>query len=201
MLAKLVLYIGSLPARALARARWHESKGKCSAADGATFGPTSAIHNYSGDRTAIRIGADTHIQGQLLVFANGGRIDIGHHCYVGELSRIWSMFSISIGDRVLISHGVSIHDNNAHSLSATDRHDHFLEIFKGNGHPTQLDGVAASPIVIEDDAWIGFNATILKGVCVGRGAIVGACAVVTDDVPAFSIVVGNPARIIGQSKP
>jgi SAM-dependent methyltransferase len=48
--------------------------------------------------------------------------------------------------------------------------------------------------VIEDDVWIGFNATILKGVTIGKGAIVGACSVVTKNVEPYSIVIGNPAQ-------
>lgn len=52
------------------------------------------------------------------------------------------------------------------------------------------------PIVIEDDTWIGACATILKGVTVGRGAIVGAGSLVTKNVPPYTIVVGNPARVV-----
>ncbi|MBK8021791.1 MAG: hypothetical protein IPK19_10285 [Chloroflexi bacterium] len=53
-----------------------------------------------------------------------------------------------------------------------------------------------APIRICDKAWIGFNAVILKGVTIGEGAIVGAGSVVTKDVPAWTVVAGNPARII-----
>jgi acetyltransferase-like isoleucine patch superfamily enzyme len=60
-----------------------------------------------------------------------------------------------------------------------------------------MSGVGMSPIVIEDDVWIGFNATVLKGVTIGRGAIIGASTVVTKDVPPYAIVVGNPQRQIG----
>ena len=108
------------------------------------------------------------------------------------------MNSVVIGDRVLISHGVNIHDHIAHSLSADERHKHFVEIVTA-GHPINLLNVSSKSIVIEDDTWIGFNATILKGVTIGKGAIVGACSVVTKDVPAYTIVVGNPAKIIGIS--
>lgn len=52
-------------------------------------------------------------------------------------------------------------------------------------------------VVIEDDVWVGFRATVLRGVTLGRGSIVGACAVVTKDVPRYAIVAGNPARVIG----
>jgi acetyltransferase-like isoleucine patch superfamily enzyme len=52
-------------------------------------------------------------------------------------------------------------------------------------------------IVVEDDVWIGWRATVLDGVTIGRGAVVAACAVVTKSVPPYSIVAGVPARIIG----
>ena len=51
-------------------------------------------------------------------------------------------------------------------------------------------------IVIEDDVWIGFNSTILKGVTIGKGAIIGANTLILKDVPPYAVVVGNPARII-----
>ena len=53
--------------------------------------------------------------------------------------------------------------------------------------------------MIEDDVWIGFNAIILKGVRVGRGAVVGAGSVITKDVEPYTIVVGNPQRVTGKS--
>ena len=55
------------------------------------------------------------------------------------------------------------------------------------------------PVIIEDDVWIGTRVTILKGVTVGKGAIIGACSVVTKDVPPHSIVVGNPAKVVKEN--
>ncbi len=52
------------------------------------------------------------------------------------------------------------------------------------------------PIVIQDDVWIGERAIILPGVTIGRGAIVGAGAVVTNDVPDYAVVAGNPAKVV-----
>jgi maltose O-acetyltransferase len=56
--------------------------------------------------------------------------------------------------------------------------------------------VKTAPVVIEDDVWLGTNAVVLPGVRVGRGAVVGAGAVVTRDVPPFSVVAGVPAHVI-----
>lgn len=162
--------------------------------------PSARIENHLPSRAAISIGQNTKVAGELLVYAHGGKIVVGDNCFIGEGSRIWSASTIQIGDRVLISHGVNIHDSNSHSISADRRHRHILQLYAA-GHPPILDDVPSSAVTIEDDAWIGFNATILKGVTIGRGAVVGACSVVTADVPAFSVVVGNPAQLIGKSLP
>ena len=160
----------------------------------------SSVDNFQKNKSAIRVGSRTHIKGQLMVFANGGSITIGDDCYVGENSRIWSMSAIKIGNRVLISHGVNIHDTNSHSIYASERHDHFRKI-ASTGHPLNLDSVTSLPIVIGDDVWIGFNASIMKGVTIGNGAIIGANTVITKSIPAYGIAVGNPFKLTGYSNP
>ena len=62
--------------------------------------------------------------------------------------------------------------------------------------PDKRSATYGRPIVIEDKVWIGINSTILPGVKIGYGAIIGAGSVVTKDVPAMAVVAGNPARII-----
>jgi acetyltransferase-like isoleucine patch superfamily enzyme len=172
----------------------------CAAGEGVCLYPGSRIENHQARRVAIAIGANSHVVGQLRVFGHGGKINLGEECFVGEDSRIWSASSIRIGRRVQIAHGVNIHDNNSHSLSANSRYIHFKQILS-SGHPAVLDDVPSAPIVIEDDVWIGFNATILKGVTIGKGAVVGAASVVTKDVPAYTVVAGSPAKMIGTSRP
>ncbi|MBE9141007.1 acyltransferase [Nodosilinea sp. LEGE 07088] len=143
------------------------------------------ISNLAADPDAIVVGQNSHIRGQLLTYGHGGQITIGDWCYVGARSELWSMESISIGDRVLIAHDVNIHDGTAHSRVAAERHRHFRHIVE-RGHPTtakQLPGVFSSAIVIEDDVWISFGVTILKGVTIGQGSIIAAGSVVTKDVP------------------
>ena len=60
----------------------------------------------------------------------------------------------------------------------------------------EKDAYTKGPIIIEDDVWIGYGATILSGVRIGQGAIIGACSVISKDIPPYAIVVGNPAKII-----
>ncbi|WP_038020834.1 acyltransferase [Synechocystis sp. PCC 7509] len=158
--------------------------------------PQARIDNLANNSELISIGKNSVVMGQLLIFAHAGKIDIGQDCYIGEGTRIWSATSVKIGDRVLISHNVNIHDTNSHSTDANLRHNHFTKIMS-SGHPTINDvGIESQPVYIKDDVWIGFNSTILKGVTIGKGAIIGACSVVTKDVPEFVIVAGNPANII-----
>lgn len=169
----------------------------CTAHDGVRFLRSADISNSRDNVSAVEIGEHSVIGGRLLVFPDGGRIRIGRQCFIGPDTRIWSADAVEIGDRVLVSHGVNIHDSIAHSLCAHERHQHFIEILqKGNG---ALGNVRKAPVVIEDDAWIGFNASVMKGVRIGRGAIVAAGAIVTKDVPPFTIVAGPTAHPIGHS--
>jgi acetyltransferase-like isoleucine patch superfamily enzyme len=154
----------------------------------ARFSAGAEILNILGDRDAIRIGASTVVAGQLQTFGHGGRIEIGDWCFIGPGSRIWSSASVRIGHRVLISHNVNVHDTNSHPIDAVERHAHYVAIVE-RGHPRQADSIMAAPVVIGDDVWIGFNAIVLKGVTIGRGAIIAAGSIVTRDVPEYSLYV------------
>ena len=155
---------------------------------------TGRILNPRSAPGLVRIGAHSVIRGELFVFAHGGGIAIGDWCFVGENSRIWSAAALTIGNRVLISHDVNIHDTNGHPADPDARHRHFQQIV-GAGHPAAVD-MASMPVSIGDDAWIGFGATVMKGVSIGAGAIVAANSVVLADVPPHSVVAGNPARLV-----
>jgi maltose O-acetyltransferase len=148
----------------------------------------------------VILGKCCWLAGELLVYPHGGRIEIGDYCYIGEGTRIWSLSNVKIGNRVFLSHGVNVHDNDAHSLSAAERHRHFRQLVE-IGRTSFAEAVAVGRIDIADDVWIGFNATILKGVRIGEGAIVGAGSTVTRDVAAYTIVAGSPAEQVGQSLP
>lgn len=162
--------------------------------------PESRISNLRNDRASIVVGAHTHVRGELLIFWDTGRIRLGDWCYVGDGSRLWSQASIEIGNYVLISHLVDIHDTNSHPLAWEARRGDIERVLSGRKYESS-DAVEKAPVVIEDDVWIGFKASIFKGVRIGRGAIVAAGSVVTKDVPPFTVVAGNPARVIRELTP
>jgi acetyltransferase-like isoleucine patch superfamily enzyme len=166
---------------------------------GSRLGWSASIYNGSADSQTISVGTNSIIKGELLVFPHAGRIAIGDWCYVGEGARIWSAESIEIGNRVMLSHNVNILDSLTHPFSAKLRHRHFRRIATV-GHPKSVD-LGERPIRICDDAWIATGATVLRGVTVGRGAIIGAGAVVTKDVEPWTVVGGNPARVIRHLDP
>jgi acetyltransferase-like isoleucine patch superfamily enzyme len=167
--------------------------------DETIFTVEAKISNHQNNPAKIKIGKKTMIKGILNVFPNSGEISIGNYCFIGENSHIWSQESVIIKDYVLISHNVNIIDTNSHELDDDERAlsvKNFLE----HGHPEVDINIITSPIKIEDRVWINFNATILKGVTIGQGAIVAAGAVVTKDVPAYAVVGGNPASVIKMLK-
>lgn len=163
------------------------------------FYEEAKVFNLGQDKALIVIGDDTHIRGELLTFANGGKIKIGSNCYIGEGSRIWSADEIVIGDNVLISHNCNIIDTNSHEMDYLERAEGYRNIIK-KGHTKEKNNVLHNSILIDDYAWISYNVSILKGVKIGKGAIIGAGSVVTKDVPEFTIATGNPAIHIRKMK-
>ncbi len=172
--------------------RWRAAK-RCTLGEGATVYSPRAVNAYGGGRERIVLGRNTVVRGELMALP-GGAIALGDYCYLGENSRIWSSARVTIGDRVLIAHNVSIMDSLTHPIDPVARHEHFKRILF-EGHPADVD-LGARPIEIHDDAWIACNAVVLRGVVVGEAAIVAAGAVVTKDVPPRTLVAGNPARVV-----
>jgi len=171
---------------------------QCQAAKSAVLHETANVLNYRQLPSAVQLGQFTHVRGELMIFGHGGEIRVGDYCYIGEGTRIWSARSIQIGNRVLIAHNVTIMDSLTHPIGASARHAHYREIIT-NGHPDKLD-LDERDVRIADDVWIGCSSVILRGVSIGTGAIIGAGSVVMEDVPAWTIAGGNPARIIRELK-
>lgn len=167
----------------------------CQRGDSSVFYPTAHVVNSSGNPVDVTVGRHTHVRGELLTFGHGGRISIGDFCYVGEGTRIWSARAITVGDRVLISHNVNIFDNDTHPIASPPaRHSQFQDIIEGRA-TLDID-LNEAPVLIGDDVLIGCQSIIISGINVGKGAVVGAGSVVTKDVPPYTIVAGNPARVV-----
>lgn len=141
----------------------------------------------------ITIGKHCRVYGRL-ESQGRGRISIADHTCIYERSVIGSVESVSIGSCVVISNHVHIYDNNNHPTSPEIRHQMCMDGFDGDAW--KWHHAASAPIVIEDDVWIGEYASVMKGVTIGKGAVVAAHAVVTKDVPARCIVAGNPAKVV-----
>ena len=140
----------------------------------------------------VSIGSGSMVKCKIMFDHPGASIKIGDRTSIGA-SLLVCHTKITIGNDVLISWGVTIVDHDSHSLDWRRRAKDVSDWMAGR---KDWEGVSIQPVTIGDRAWIGFGVTILKGVTVGEGAIIGACAVVTKDVPPYAVLVGNPARII-----
>jgi maltose O-acetyltransferase len=115
-------------------------------------------------------------------FDTRGSFRMGNNSVINERCRLDNRGGLSIGQNVSIS---------AETCILTADHDPHDSAFTGRNRP----------VVIEDYVFIGTRALILPGITIGRGAVVGAGAVVTKSVPPLAIVAGSPAREIGQRNP
>jgi acetyltransferase-like isoleucine patch superfamily enzyme len=145
----------------------------------------------------ISIGKSSILHCNVTFDSDAGQVTIGDRCYIGR-SHLACHSKIDIGSDVIISWGVTIVDHNSHSLHWEQRKDDVSNWARGF---KQWEGVHRAPVKIQDKVWIGFNAIVLKGVTIGEGAVVGAGAVVTRNVPAYTVVAGNPARPIRELTP
>ena len=124
----------------------------------------------------------------------GAEIVIGDYCFLSHAAFACSS-RITVGSYVFIAAGVSLVDSDFHPMEPAARLMDTIAISPlGDRHSRPT--IEARPICIEDDVCIGYNATILKGVRIGTGAVIDPGAVVTKDVPPGSRVSGNPARVV-----
>ena len=108
------------------------------------------------------------------------KIEIAHGAYINRYTILDAHERISIGRDVMIGPHCFITDGD-HGIAA--------------GASVKSQPMTARPVIIEDEAWLGAHVTVLPGVRIGRGAVIGAGSVVTRDVPAGAIAVGSPARV------
>jgi galactoside O-acetyltransferase len=160
-----------------------------------SIGSNTTIFGWrvGGDRTgSITIGHDSVIKSKVYFEKSGSYLNVGNRSFVGK-GIISIADQVEIGDDVMVSWGVSITDHNSHSIKFSERS---KDILSWNLGKKDWSDVKTSQVKICDKSWIGFNSIILKGIVIGEGAIVGAGSVVTKDVAPWTIVAGNPAKLI-----
>jgi acetyltransferase-like isoleucine patch superfamily enzyme len=133
-----------------------------------------------GEKTIVMHGAVLHVY-NFRDLPNAG-IKIGKDSLIGEYSVIRGQGGVIIGDRVFTSPFTQILAVN--------------HVFSDPGQAFVDQGITAEGITIEDDVWLGAGSIVTDGVHIGRGAVVAAGAVVTQNVPEYTVVAGIPARVI-----
>jgi acetyltransferase-like isoleucine patch superfamily enzyme len=149
---------------------------------------------FSSLPVGLRVGENVTFWRTSLAAEENALIEIGDNCYLTNASLVCSE-RITIGSNVLIAGGVTIADSDFHPVMPAARLADTIAV-SAVGNRLKRPPISTKPIIIEDDVWIGFNATILKGVRIGAGAMVEAGALVISDVPPNTIVAGNPARVV-----
>lgn len=151
-------------------------------------------HFFSTLPVALRTGKNVTLWRTALSTEEKGYIQIGDDCYIANASLVCSE-EIAIGNRVFIAGGVTVADSDFHPLDPAMRLADSVAL-SPVGLSKNRPAMKSKPVVIEDDVWIGFNATVLKGVRIGAGAVVQPGAVVTENVARGAVVAGNPAKPI-----
>jgi acetyltransferase-like isoleucine patch superfamily enzyme len=142
------------------------------------------------------IGAQCTMDGVQFAVGEHGVVVIGDYCYFTNAVVLCEL-RVEIGRYVVIGWNTTIADTDFHPIAPAQRIADAVACSPlGGGRPRPP--IPRRPVVIEDDVWIGPNATILKGVRIGAGAFVEPGALVTRDVPPRARVAGNPAEVVGE---
>lgn len=156
--------------------------GRIHLGDDVRIGRHATLRANTDADPGIRLGDGVSVQDGVVLNANRGRVVLGARSWLGPFCLVYGNGGVSIGADVLIAGHSSI-NSVSHRAERCDV-------------PINDQGILSAPVVIEDDVWIGLNAVVLQGVTIGRGSIVGAGAVVTRDIPPWSVAVGVPARVV-----
>ncbi len=165
-------------------------KKRCTFYDETVFGINAKVLTQNVEQ--VLIGKNSSFHGTIIC-SSGANVQIGNNSTIRFATSIEASLNICIGNNVIISNNVVITDNNSHPIDVNSRNrmtegDHEGELWSWKY-------AEKSPVIIDDSVWIGRSAMILKGVTIGKGSIIAAGAIVTKDVPPFSLCYGNPAVI------
>ena len=155
-------------------------------------------------RKYLKIGSHGIIDAAFIFEKDTGHISVGDRCLIS--GTIISIDGVEIGNDVIIAWDTLVYDHNSHAVNWEERKGDLYgeyENYLKYGDPCANKNwtvVKSAPIKIQDKAWIGTGCKILKGVTIGEGAVVQAGSVVTRNVEPWTVVGGNPARIIRRLK-
>ena len=170
----------------------------CAGRDTIITGDLAFKRFHSRHEKALVIGAHCTMDGVHFALGEIGRVVIGNYCYFTNAVLLCEV-ELRVGDYVVIGWNATIADTDFHPIAPAERIADAIACSPlGKGRPRPE--VLRRPVIIEEDVWIGPNATVLKGVRLGAGAFVEAGALVTRDVPPRARVMGNPARVIGKAR-
>ena len=151
-----------------------------------------------GARSRIQVGRDSIVDGRLVTEAPDAEIRIGSNTSIGGETLLAAVKSITVEDDVLISYQCIITDSDNHNVSYSRRKHDLHEWMAGRHDWTKVN---TAPVRICRGAWLGARTIVTKGVTIGEGAVCGMASVVTKDVAPYTIVAGNPARVIRELGP
>lgn len=158
------------------------------------------------DRLYVKIGERGLIRANFIFESEKGMVKIGNNVHIGGADFI-SRSSITVDDDVTMAWGITLYDHDSHNIYWEHRKNDNAQCYKdyfeyqgNNVMRKDWSNVVTKPIHICSKVWIGFDVTMLKGVTVGEGAVIGAKSVVTKDVPAWTVAAGNPAKVIKEIK-
>ena len=160
------------------------------------------LPNKMEHRRYVKIGAKGLINANFIFETEQGEVVIGNNVHLGGVTFI-SRSKIEIHNDVTMAWGITIYDHNSHSIywenRKNDNHQCYNDYVNFNGNNIvnkDWSHVVSKPIIIHSKVWVGFNVIILKGVTIGEGAVIAAGSIVTKDVPAWTVVAGNPAKVV-----
>ena len=154
-------------------------------------------HAFSLFRSRLSCGLRMHpgasaYGGTMFDVGPEGSVELGR-CAMLNAVRLICDAHIEIGDHALFSWNVVVMDSYREPFALDDRRRYREEVAAGR---TPSVRAPAHPVRIGDNVWVGFGSCILPGISIGEGSIVGARSVVTEPVPPYTLVAGNPARVI-----
>lgn len=202
LIVKWLVRLGLFPA---GQSSWEKYRDYIRIHPTAIIAPSASVKIFNlpvPPRICLEIGEGSHIFSNFTLLRPEATIRVGKRTQLGNSSFI-CVDSIEVGDDVLMAWGVTIMDNDSHSLVWEERKDDATRCYNdylvdSSNFICNKDWncVKMKPIIIGNKSWIGFNVSLLKGVEIGEGAVVGAASLVNKSVPSYCVVAGNPARIV-----